>query len=47
MVCDSEYVPKQAEELCNRVLVTCYMGTENSSAETKQRAKTLASHIGR
>lgn len=46
IVCDSEYIPKQPEELCSRLLVTCYMGTENSSVETRQRAKTLASQIG-
>lgn len=27
-------------------MVTCYMGTENSSAETKARAAELASQIG-
>ncbi len=26
-------------EMCSRVLVTCYMGSENSSEETKNRAK--------
>ncbi|KAJ8944014.1 hypothetical protein NQ318_021729 [Aromia moschata] len=44
---DSEYLPSSASELCNRILVTCYMGTENSSNETKQRAISLAAAIGR
>lgn len=44
---DPEYTPKSASELCNRFLVTCYMGTENSSKETKQRASSLAASIGR
>lgn len=47
MVCDTEYVPKNAQELCSRLLFTCYMGTQNSSVETRQRAKTLATQIGR
>ncbi|XP_048517441.1 glutamine-dependent NAD(+) synthetase [Dendroctonus ponderosae] len=43
---DAEYTPKSAQELCNRILVTCYMGTENSSHETKNRANSLAAAIG-
>ena len=39
VVGDSSYVPSDPTELCNRVLVTCYMGSENSSEETKNRAK--------
>lgn len=38
IMCQSDYVPTDPMELCNRLLVTCYMGTENSSQETKQRA---------
>ncbi|KAG8184684.1 hypothetical protein JTE90_013077 [Oedothorax gibbosus] len=43
---DPTYKPYNAKELCNQVLVTCYMGTKNSSEETLQRAKDLASQIG-
>ena len=43
----SEYVPTDARELCGRIMHTCYMGTENSSAETRGRAKELAEAIGR
>ncbi|XP_066154343.1 glutamine-dependent NAD(+) synthetase [Euwallacea fornicatus] len=43
---DAEYTPLSAQELCNRILVTCYMGTENSSKETKNRASGLAAAIG-
>lgn len=43
---DPEYTPNLATELCNRLLVTCYMGTENSSKETRQRAAALAAQIG-
>ena len=43
----SEYVPTDARELCGRILHTCYMGTENSSADTRRRARELAEAIGR
>lgn len=43
----STYVPDDHRELCNRIFYTSYMGTENSSAETRQRAKDLAEDIGR
>jgi len=43
---DCEYVPTDSKQLCNTILVTCYMETENSSAETKARAAELASQIG-
>lgn len=46
ILADPEYTPKKAAELCNRLLVTCYMGTENSSSETRQRASKLANQIG-
>ena len=32
--------------LANRLLYTCYIGTENSSRETQKRAKQLAEEIG-
>lgn len=46
IVGDSDYVPREPRELCNRVLVTCYMGTDNSSRETRALAKDLANQIG-
>lgn len=33
-------------QLCKRIFFTCYMGTKNSSEETRSRAKTLADEIG-
>lgn len=33
--------------LCRAIFSTCYMATENSSEDTKQRAKKLAEQIGR
>jgi NAD+ synthase (glutamine-hydrolysing) len=42
VVADNDYVPKDPKELCSRIFVTCYMGTENSSTETRNRAKKLA-----
>jgi NAD+ synthase (glutamine-hydrolysing) len=44
---NSDYVPTDARELCGRIMHTCYMGTENSSAETRVRAKELAEALGR
>ncbi len=34
------------KELANRMFVTCYMGSENSSEDTRSRAKNLAQDIG-
>ena len=34
------------KELANRIFVTCYMGSENSSEDTRSRAKNLAQDIG-
>jgi len=39
-------VVRNAEELCNLVLHTTYMGTSNSSQQTLRRAGTLASNMG-
>jgi len=47
IVGDPAYVPNDPRELCNRLFITCYMGTVNSSAETRQRAEALSSQIGR
>lgn len=46
LLADPEYTPSDPKELCNKLLVTCYMGTENSSKETKQRAACLGASIG-
>lgn len=46
ILADPEYTPKKPGELCNRLLVTCYMGSENSSLETRQRAAKLANQVG-
>lgn len=43
----STYVPADPREFANRIFHTCYMGTENSSADTRKRAKDLANAIGR
>ncbi|KAF8159641.1 hypothetical protein B0H34DRAFT_704302 [Crassisporium funariophilum] len=43
---DSDYLPLDPREFANRIFHTCYMGTENSSAETRRRAKQLAEAIG-
>ena len=46
VVRDPSYVPTDPKELCNRIFVTCYMGTVNSSTETRDRAAKLAQEIG-
>lgn len=43
---DESYVPSDPKEFCGRIFHTCFMGTENSSKETRDRAKQLANDIG-
>lgn len=43
----STYVPDDPKEFAGRIFHTCFMGTENSSAATRDRAKELAKDIGR
>jgi NAD+ synthase (glutamine-hydrolysing) len=42
----SEWLPETPQELAGRIFHTSFMGTENSSKETRQRAKRLAEAIG-
>ncbi|KAK3533658.1 hypothetical protein QTP70_024032 [Hemibagrus guttatus] len=46
IVSDGSYRPKDPRELCGRLFTTCYMGSENSSEDTRNRAKDLATQIG-
>ncbi|KAI0553618.1 NAD+ synthase [Xylaria curta] len=41
-----DLVPKTPEEIVNLLLTTCYMGTVNSSEETRSRAEILSKRIG-
>ncbi|KAG0258698.1 glutamine-dependent NAD(+) synthetase [Actinomortierella ambigua] len=43
---ESEYIPTDPREFANRIFHTCYMGTTNSSVETRARSKELAETIG-
>jgi NAD+ synthase (glutamine-hydrolysing) len=43
---DEAYRPDDPAELASRLLFTAYMGTQNSSRETRRRAKRLAAEIG-
>ncbi|KAJ1922465.1 glutamine-dependent NAD(+) synthetase [Coemansia sp. S100] len=43
---DSEYVPERAQDLAARIFCTSYMGTANSTSETRTRARNLAAAIG-
>lgn len=42
----SQWMPATPQEFCGRLFYTCYMGTSNSSGETRGRAKQLAKDIG-
>lgn len=46
ILADSSFVPENAASLCNRLLVTCYMGGQNSSEKTRRFASTLADQLG-
>jgi len=43
---DSKWLPQEPQEVASKIFVTCYMGTENSSEETRSRARDLAKAIG-
>lgn len=43
---DSTWIPKTPQELAGKIFHTCFMGTSNSSKETRARAKELAEAIG-
>jgi len=40
------YLPLDPGEFANRIFHTCYMGSQNSSKETRERAKKIAEQIG-
>nr|XP_040563428.1 glutamine-dependent NAD(+) synthetase-like isoform X2 [Lepeophtheirus salmonis] len=46
VVGESDYVPIEPKELCSRIFVTCFMGSESAPEENKSRAKKLAQQIG-
>ena len=46
LVADPEYTPTDPRDICSRIFVTLYMGTKNSSKETRNRASLLSSQIG-
>lgn len=43
---DSKWLPTEPQEVCNRIFHTCFMGTTNSSKDTRSRARELAREIG-
>jgi NAD+ synthase (glutamine-hydrolysing) len=43
---DKEFLPKRPQEIVNRLLHTCFMGTKHSSTDTRSRAKRLTQDIG-
>jgi NAD+ synthase (glutamine-hydrolysing) len=40
-----DYTPSSPKEICNKIFSTSYMGSKQSSAETRKRAKELAEFI--
>ncbi|KAF7116328.1 hypothetical protein CNMCM5793_004494 [Aspergillus hiratsukae] len=42
----STWLPSTNQEVCNRIFHTSFMGTQNSSKETRERAKGLSAEIG-
>ena len=47
VVGDGCYHPEDPRELCGHLFTTCYMASENSSQDTRNRASELANQIGR
>ena len=43
---DPDWIPKTPQEFTSRIFCTIYMGSENSSSETRKRAKDHAQAIG-
>lgn len=46
IVGDSEYIPVDPKEFANRIFTTCYMGSKNSSEDTRSRARHLSEDVG-
>ncbi|KKA20102.1 NAD(+) synthase (glutamine-hydrolyzing), partial [Rasamsonia emersonii CBS 393.64] len=42
----STWLPKEPQEVCHRLFHTAFMGSQNSSKATRERAKRLATEIG-
>lgn len=43
---DDPWVPRSTDDLVGRIFHTCFMGTQNSSLETRQRAIDLSGALG-
>lgn len=41
----SDYTPSSPQDLANKIFFTCYMGTSNSSNETRDRAERVAKQV--
>jgi NAD+ synthase (glutamine-hydrolysing) len=41
-----DFLPKTPQDIVNVLVTTCYMGTENSSEETRSRAQRLSDKLG-
>lgn len=43
---EEDWIPKNPQDIASKIFHTCFMGTENSSNETRTRSKLLAECIG-
>ncbi|SCV99468.1 LAFE_0A03818g1_1 [Lachancea fermentati] len=43
---DDEWIPSSPQELASKIFHTCFMGTENSSKDTRSRSRELSKCIG-
>ena len=43
---ESAWLPISPQDICSRIFHTCFMGTTNSSTDTRRRARELARDIG-
>ncbi|KAL3234872.1 Glutamine-dependent NAD(+) synthetase [Nakaseomyces bracarensis] len=41
-----DWIPESPQEIAGKIFHTCFMGTENSSVETRSRSKALSKEIG-
>ena len=46
IVRNEKYFPESARDIANQILVTCYMGTKNSTDITRESSRNLAEEIG-
>ena len=43
---DQTFIPSSPHQICQKLFYTCFMGTSNSSTQTRSRAQRLSETIG-